>query len=138
MPLHENRLAGCLASTTFPEQLDPYIGHLPLKNIHHGTLAQFIADWRRRGLSNRTINIAIARVRRIVRLAAMRWRDENNLTWLDVPPSLTMLNERKRGEMLTRSPGNSSESSSRSCRDTCTGWRFSRSIPGAASRKSLA
>lgn len=77
------------------KQLDPYIGHLPLKNIHDGTLAKFIADWRRRGLSNRTINIAIARVRRIVRLAAMRWRDEHNLTWLDVPPLLTMLNEQE-------------------------------------------
>jgi len=77
------------------KQLDPYIGHLPLKAIHDGTLAKFIADWRRRRLSNRTINIAIARIRRIVRLAAMRWRDENNLTWLDVPPLLTMLNEQE-------------------------------------------
>src|SRR5438132_213965 len=25
----------------------------------------------------------------------MRWRDENNLNWLDVPPSLTMLNEQE-------------------------------------------
>ncbi len=77
------------------KQLDTYIGHLPLTNIHDGTLATFIADWRSRGLGNRTINIAIARVRRILRLAAMRWRDENNLTWLAVPPSLTMLNEQE-------------------------------------------
>ena len=77
------------------KQLDPYIGHLPLKNIHDGTLAKFIADWRLRKVSNRTINIAIARIRRIVRLAAMKWRDENNLTWLDVPPWLTMLNEQE-------------------------------------------
>jgi len=58
------------------EQLDPYIGHVLLKSIHDGTLAPFIADWKARGLSHRTINIAIARVRRVLRLAAMKWRDE--------------------------------------------------------------
>ena len=84
------------------KQLDPYIGHLPLKSIHDGTLRRSSPIGDRRGLSNRTINIALARVRRMVRLAAMRWRDENNLTWLETPPLLTMLNERKRGAMLTR------------------------------------
>lgn len=77
------------------QQLDGYIGHLPLDRIHDGTLVQFIADWKARGLSNRTINIAISRIRRVLRLAAMKWRDENNLTWLNMPPLLTMLNERE-------------------------------------------
>jgi len=36
----------------------------------------------------------LSRVRRVLRLAAMKWRDENNLTWLDTPPLLTTLNER--------------------------------------------
>jgi integrase len=77
------------------KQLDPYIGHLLLKSIHDGTLAPFIADWKARGLSHRTINIAIARVRRVLRLAAMKWRDEQNLTWLNAAPLLSMLNERE-------------------------------------------
>ena len=66
-------------ATTF-KQVDPWIGHLPLKSIHDGTLAPLVADWRTRGLSNRTINIVLSRVRRVLRLAAMKWRDENNLT----------------------------------------------------------
>ena len=53
-----------------------------------------VADWRARELSNRTINIVLSRVRRVLRLAAMKWRDENNLTWLETPP-LAMLNERE-------------------------------------------
>lgn len=77
------------------EQLDPYVGHRSLKSIHDGTLAPFIADWKARGLSHRTINIAIARVRRVLRLAALKWRDEQNLTWLDAPPLLSTLNERE-------------------------------------------
>jgi integrase len=31
----------------------------------------------------------------VLRLAAMKWRDENNLTWLEAPPLLTTLNERE-------------------------------------------
>lgn len=68
------------------KQVDRWIGHLPLKSIHDGTLAPLVADWRTRGLSNRTINIVLSRVRRVLRLAAMKWRDENNLTWLETPP----------------------------------------------------
>lgn len=77
------------------KQVDPWIGHLPLKSIHDGTLAPLVADWRTRALSNRTINIVLSRVRRVLRLAAMKWRDENNLTWLETPPLLTTLNERE-------------------------------------------
>jgi integrase len=68
---------------------------LPLKQIHDGTLAPLIRHWKARGLSNRTVNIALARVRRVLRLAAIKWRDENNLTWLDTPALLTLLNERE-------------------------------------------
>src|SRR5206468_10061699 len=77
------------------KQIDPWIGHLPLRNIHDGTLAPLVTAWRTRELSNRTINIVLSRVRRVLRLAAMKWRDENNLTWLETPPLLTMLNERE-------------------------------------------
>ena len=77
------------------KQIDPWIGHLPLRNIHDGTLAPLVTAWRTRELSNRTINIVLSRVRLVLRLAAMKWRDENNLTWLETPPLLTMLNERE-------------------------------------------
>ena len=74
------------------KQVDRWIGHLPLKSVHDGTLAPLVADWRTRRLSNRTINIVLCRGRRVLRLAAMKWRDENNLTWLETPPLLTTLN----------------------------------------------
>jgi hypothetical protein len=31
------------------KQVDPWIGHLPLKSIHDGTLAPLVAEWRTRG-----------------------------------------------------------------------------------------
>ena len=77
------------------KQVDPWIGHLRLNRIHDGTLAPLVATWRGRQLSNRTINIVLSRVRRVLRLAALKWRDENNLTWLEAPPLLTTLNERE-------------------------------------------
>lgn len=54
------------------EQLDPYIGDLPITHIDDGTLAKFIKDRQapsktaigkiKPGVSNRTVNIALQRV----------------------------------------------------------------------------
>jgi integrase len=44
-------------------------------------------------VSNRTINIALQRVGRILRLAASAWRDEHEMTWPDRVPHFTMLPE---------------------------------------------
>lgn len=66
------------------ERLMPYIGHLPLRQVHRGALDRFVADMA--GLSPKTINNYFAVVRRITTLAARLWRDENGAPWLDTPP----------------------------------------------------
>ena len=75
------------------KQLDPFIGDLPLGRVHDSTLAQFVKARRRQNVSNRTINIALQRVVRILRLAASVWRDEHEMTWLDRAPHITVLPE---------------------------------------------
>ncbi|WP_018149726.1 tyrosine-type recombinase/integrase [Leeia oryzae] len=86
------------------KQLDEYIGDIPLTKIHDDTpgLKQYIKD-RLAGKGStkgipvkaRTINIALQRVSRVLRLCATKWRDELGMTWLETAPVLTMLNENK-------------------------------------------
>lgn len=73
------------------KQMDPYIGHLPLENVHLGTLQPFIEARRQLGRKTKSINLALSVVRRILNLAARLWRHENGLTWLDTPPLIQML-----------------------------------------------
>ncbi|WP_245000043.1 tyrosine-type recombinase/integrase [Chromobacterium violaceum] len=83
--------------------LDPYIGDLTLDKIHDGTLEKFINDRKNgklevqkgKGVKNRTINIAIELVIRILNLAAKKWRDEFGMTWLETVPSISKLDEKK-------------------------------------------
>ncbi|WP_207389801.1 tyrosine-type recombinase/integrase [Aquitalea sp. USM4] len=83
------------------EALEPYIGHLPLEQIHDHTLQKFIAERKKRGknvqaangVSARTINMALELVGRILRKAAFKWRDELGLTWLDKCPAISKLKE---------------------------------------------
>lgn len=71
--------------------LDPFIGDLPIRQIHQGTLEKFIQSRRKQGLKANTINRDLAVVRRILNLAARLWRDESGLTWLETAPLLQML-----------------------------------------------
>ena len=87
--------------------LDPFLGEHNLHQIHDGTLASFIA-WRRqpvkvkrkRGkvwvnqVKTKTINLDLSLVRRILNLAARKWRDEQGLTWLETAPLISMLTVR--------------------------------------------
>ena len=73
------------------KQLDPYIGDLPLERIHMGSLQAFIEVRKRAGIKNRSVNLALATVRRVLNLAARLWRDEAGLTWLETPPLIQML-----------------------------------------------
>lgn len=50
---------------------------------------------RKKGAANRTVNIALQRVVRVLNLCARKWRDENKRPWLDVVPLITMLDEKK-------------------------------------------
>ncbi len=82
----------------------PHIRHLALDQVHNGTLKTFIdADKAPVKLkrvdgteitkvrSNKTVNLALSLVRRILNLAARDWRDENGKTWLATPPLITLL-----------------------------------------------
>ncbi len=86
------------------ERVMPYIGHLALDQVHNGTLRAFIeadkapvkvkrADESEviKIRSNKTVNLALGIVRRILNLAARDWRDENGMTWLVTPPLITLL-----------------------------------------------
>jgi integrase len=73
------------------ERLMPYIGKYTLDQIHDGTLQSFVRDRKARGLANKTINLGLTLVRRMLNLAARKWRDDNGKTWLETPPLLTLL-----------------------------------------------
>lgn len=70
--------------------VESYIGHLPLQQIHMGTLQAFIDARRKNGTSNSTIGRDLSAVRRILNLAARLWRDEHGLTWLETPPLIQL------------------------------------------------
>ena len=87
------------------QQLDPYIGEIPLTHIDDQALAPFIRDRLtghklpdgtvKKGVSNRTVNISIERVVRVLTLCARKWRDDERRPWLDSVPMLTKLEEKK-------------------------------------------
>ncbi|WP_224786368.1 tyrosine-type recombinase/integrase [Pseudomonas fluorescens] len=86
-------------------QLHPYLGHLPLTHIDDQALEPFIRDRQtarvredgtvEKGVSNRTINIAIERAVRVLTLCARKWRDDDRRPWLDSVPMLKKLEEKK-------------------------------------------
>ncbi|PZN74463.1 MAG: hypothetical protein DM484_21220 [Candidatus Methylumidiphilus alinenensis] len=69
-------------------QLDPFIGHLPLDQIHQGTLQPYIDHRRAQGRKSATIDRDLAIVRRILTLASRVWRTPDNLPWLSTAPPL--------------------------------------------------
>lgn len=93
-------------TATYLEQLDPFVGDTALTHIDDDALAPFV-EWMKKGggelksgrkkkpNSHRTINIALQRVVRILHLCNRKWRDEKKRPWLDVVPSISMLDERK-------------------------------------------
>lgn len=73
------------------KRIEPFIGGLPLENVHMGTLRPYIGDAKRKGLKHRTINMPLEVVRHILNLAAWEWLDENGLTWLRSAPKIRLL-----------------------------------------------
>ncbi len=71
-------------------KLDPFIGTLDLKQIHLGSLQEFIARRRQDGVKTKTINAALAVVRRILNVAATEWVDEQGMTWLESAPKIKL------------------------------------------------
>ncbi|MBS4078209.1 tyrosine-type recombinase/integrase [Pseudomonas sp. MBT-4] len=86
-------------------QLDEFIGDMPLTHIDDQALGPFIKDRLatktlpdgkvKKGVSNRTVNISIERVVRVLSLCARKWRDDERRPWLDSVPMLTKLEEKK-------------------------------------------
>ena len=73
------------------KSLLPFIGDIPLHQIHDGTLSPYVDDCIAKGLKKKTINNGLEVVRRILNRAARKWRDDYGLTWLETPPLLSML-----------------------------------------------
>ncbi len=71
--------------------LDPFIGILPLKQVHMGSLQCFIAQRQQQGRKVKSINASLAVVRRILNLASSEWIDERGLTWLEAAPKIKLL-----------------------------------------------
>ncbi|MCF8004564.1 MAG: hypothetical protein K9L32_10245, partial [Chromatiaceae bacterium] len=70
----------------------PYIGHLPLDQVHDGTLKPFVDHEIARGLAPKSVNNAIGVIARVLNLAARSWRDEKGRPWLQhAPPLLSRL-----------------------------------------------
>jgi integrase len=66
--------------------LYPFIGALPLQQIHQETLAPFVRTRLDKGLSPDTVNRDLAVVRRILNLASRVWRDEAGSPWVADAP----------------------------------------------------
>lgn len=73
------------------KSLDSFIGELPLLHVHDGTLQPYIAARHAAGIKNKSINNVLGVVRRILNLAARKWRDEQGMTWLETLPLISML-----------------------------------------------
>lgn len=90
--LNENQHKASIVSDGYMLQsLDPFVGELPLSKLHDGTLQPYIIVRRASGIKSKSINNALSIVRRILNLAARKWRDEHGLTWLETPPLISML-----------------------------------------------
>lgn len=72
------------------KQLDPFIGGLELQQVHMGNLQAFIAKRHQDGVKTKTLNAALAVVRRILNLASSEWMDERGLTWLATAPKIKL------------------------------------------------
>ncbi len=72
------------------KQLDPFIGSLELKQVHMGSLQDFIARRRQDGVKTKTLNMALAVVRRVLNLASSEWMDRQGKTWLEAAPKIKL------------------------------------------------
>jgi len=72
------------------DQVLPFIGNLPLEQIHDGTLKPYVDHALKRGLSAKTINNTLVVVGAILTRASRVWRTREGKPWLRyAPPKLT-------------------------------------------------
>lgn len=69
------------------DQLFPFIGNLPIAQIHDGTILPFVEHQQKRGLSPKSINNALGIVSTVLNRAARVWRDQEGRPWLTQAPA---------------------------------------------------
>lgn len=72
------------------DSLMPFVGGVSLKTIHKDTFKEWIKHRYEEGVSASTVNWGLKAARRILRLAAHYWRDENGLSWIDNAPIIPL------------------------------------------------
>lgn len=70
------------------DQLIPFIGDLPLRQVHNGTIKSFIDQELERGLAPKSINNALTVVGTVLNRASRVWRNRNGLPWLQQAPAI--------------------------------------------------
>ncbi len=80
--LNESTKASLARAADSLEALKPYIGHLPLDQVHQGTIEPFVVARREDGIKSATIARDIAVIRQILTKAARVWRDAEGRPWL--------------------------------------------------------
>ena len=79
------------------DALLPFIGALPLDQVHDGTLKPFVDHEVKRGLAPKSINNGLGVVSAVLNLAARVWRDDRGRPWLtQAPPLLRRLSVKGR------------------------------------------
>lgn len=83
--------ASLVSETYHLKSVMPTIGHLPLSQVHDGSLQPHVNRRLAEGRKHKTVNLELAIVRRVLNLCATAWRDENGNTWLAQAPHITLL-----------------------------------------------
>lgn len=90
----EGKLRSIHVSAYHVELLLPWIGRRPLNEIHDGTLEEFVKHRLEVDeVSLTTVNRSLEVVRRVLNLAARKYRHDNGLTWLESAPLITIDNQ---------------------------------------------
>ncbi len=70
------------------DQLIPFIGDLPLAQVHNGTLQPFIDQELERGLAPKSINNALTVAGTVLNRASRVWRNHDGVPWLQQAPAI--------------------------------------------------
>jgi len=74
----------------------PYIGSLPLLDVHAFTLEEFVHDRQEAGIAAGTIKRDLAVIRQVLKFACQKWREANGKPWLQSVPMLPSVHGPKR------------------------------------------
>jgi integrase len=87
----QGKLRSIEVSAWHIELLAPFIGNLPLNEVHDGTLEAFVKHRLEHDhVSLTTVNRSLEIARRVLNLAARKYRHQNGMTWLESAPLITI------------------------------------------------